>query len=302
MNKIDFRLIIQDQKKKFKAKVKKDKKNILRSIQKEILVFFKKVYWKNFFNIKYILLTITYFIKNKKKKIKKNFISILLPTRCRFSKFKRFMDSLIKKTLHKHRIETLVFLDDDDPEKKLYVNVINKIYSKKINIKLFINKLETHPKRVNYLAKRCSGDLLLAMNDDNLIITHNWDGILDIECSKIDITKPYAIWINSGNKYPYLHCHQPIINRAWYDRLGYVYSELFNFWYGDTWICDLSKRINKCLLLKNIIFKELNAQAFPEEADLTYVKNISNNNMEKDIDIWNLSLSERLEDSRKLLK
>jgi len=74
MNKIDFRAIIQNQKKKFKAKVKKDKKNILRSIQKEILVFFKKVYWKNFFSIKYILLTIAYFIKYKKKKIKKNFI------------------------------------------------------------------------------------------------------------------------------------------------------------------------------------------------------------------------------------
>lgn len=32
MNKIDFKLVIQDQKKKFKTKVKKDKKNILQSI------------------------------------------------------------------------------------------------------------------------------------------------------------------------------------------------------------------------------------------------------------------------------
>jgi len=71
MNKIDFKLIIQDQKKKFKAKAGKDKKNILLSIKKEILVFLKKVYWKNFFNIKYILLTIAYFLKNKKKKKKK---------------------------------------------------------------------------------------------------------------------------------------------------------------------------------------------------------------------------------------
>jgi len=302
MNKIDFKLIIQDQKKKFKAKAGKDKKNILLSIKKEILVFLKKVYWKNFFNIKYILLTIAYFLKNKKKKIKKNTISLLLPTRCRFNKFKRFLDSLIKKTHHKYRIENLVFLDDDDPEKNLYVNEINQVYSKKINIKLFINRLETHPKRVNYLAKRCSGDLLLAINDDNLIITNNWDSILDIECSKIDMKKPYAIWINSGNKYPFLHCHQPIINRSWYERLGYFYSELFNFWYGDTWICDLSKRTNKCLLCKNILFKEFNAEAFPEEADLTYLKNISNSNMEKDIDIWNSSLLKRLEESRKLLK
>ena len=113
MNKIDFKLIIQDQKKKFKTKIKKDKKNILQSIQKELLVFFKKFYWKNFFSIKYILLTILHFIK--KKKIKKNTISILLPTRCRFFKFKRFLDSLIKKTNYKHRIETLVFLDDDEP-------------------------------------------------------------------------------------------------------------------------------------------------------------------------------------------
>jgi hypothetical protein len=300
MKKIDFKFIIQEQEKKFKIKIKKNNKNLFKSIYKEISVFFKKVYWKNFFSIKYLFLTTKYFMKYKKD-INRNTISILLPSRQRFFKFQRFINSLIIKTLHNSRIEILVFLDEDDPEKNFYIKEINEIYIKKIKIRLFISKLETHPKRVNYLAKHSSGDLLLAMNDDVVIVTQDWDNILDLEYAKVNSSKPCALWINSGNKYPYLHCHQPIVNRAWYKKLGYIYSELFNFWYGDTWICDLSKRINTCLLLKKICFKEFNAQAFPEEADLTYLKNISNNNMEKDIDIWNTSFLRRLEESKKLL-
>lgn len=300
MKKIDFKSIIQEQQKKFKEKAKKNNKNLFKSIYKEILVFFKKFFWKNFFNIKYLFLTIRYFSRYKKD-ANRNIVSILLPSRMRFFKFQRFINSLIIKTLHNSRIEILVLLDDDDPEINLYTKEINEIYIKKLKIKLFINKLETHPKRVNYLAKHSCGDLLLAMNDDVVIITQNWDNILDLEYAKVNSSKPCALWINSGNKYPYLHCHQPIVNRVWYKKLGYIYSELFNFWYGDTWICDLSKRTNTCLLLKNICFQEFNAQAFPEEADLTYLKNISNNNMEKDIDIWNASFLRRVEESKKLL-
>ena len=52
---------------------------------------------------------------------------------------------------------------------------------------------------------------------------------------------------------------------------------------------------------KKIKFKELNAQANIEEFDDTYLKNISDNKMEKDIDIWNNSVDLRIKDSDKLI-
>ena len=131
MKKIDFKSIIQEQQKKFKEKAKKNNKNLFKSIYKEILVFFKKFFWKNFFNIKYLFLTIRYFSRYKKD-ANRNIVSILLPSRMRFFKFQIFINSLIIKTLHNSRIEILVLLDDDDPEINLYTKEINEIYIKKL--------------------------------------------------------------------------------------------------------------------------------------------------------------------------
>ena len=55
------------------------------------------------------------------------------------------------------------------------------------------------------------------------------------------------------------------------------------------------------IYVKKIKFKEFNAQANIEEFDNTYLKNISDNKMEKDIDIWNNSSESRIKDSNKLI-
>ena len=55
------------------------------------------------------------------------------------------------------------------------------------------------------------------------------------------------------------------------------------------------------LYVKSIKFKEFNAQSNISEFDETYMKNISDNKMEKDLDIWNNSMKIRIEESKKLL-
>ena len=56
-------------------------------------------------------------------------------------------------------------MDDDDPEKNLYIKEIKEIYIKKIKIRLFISKLETHPERVNYLAKHSLPITIVLLNN-----------------------------------------------------------------------------------------------------------------------------------------
>ena len=121
-----------------------------------------------------------------------------------------------------------------------------------------------------------------------IFVTKDWDHLLDVEFSKNLANGPLCVWVNSGNKYPYLFCHFPVINREWYKRLGYVGCELFNFWYLDTWICDLAKRSNKVIYSEKIRFKEYNAQANKDQLDNTYLRNIADNKMEKDIEIWKI--------------
>ena len=290
--------IVDKQNLAYRRKVKKINKNIIKSFIKEIKTFSKKIYWKTFFYTSYYFKTIFFF--TLKKKIIENKISILIPTRERHVKFERFLESIIKNTLKKYRCEILVLIDLDDPEKDRYLDLIKSYKACKINIKIYHDSLNTHAKRNNLLAQKSTGDIIFPANDDMLFVTENWDQLIDIEFSKNKKNYPLCVWVNSGNKYPYLFCHYPIVNRIWYQKLGYIGCELFNFWYLDTWICDLAKRSNLFIYSKKIKFKEYNAQAYQNEFDNTYLRNISNNKMEKDIEIWEKSKEIRINEAIKL--
>ena len=290
--------IIDKQNNAYREKVKKINRNIIKSLIKEIKTLCKKIYWKSIFNISYFYKTIFFLLSNKT--IIENKISILIPTRERYIKFERFLKSILKTTLKKNRCEILVLIDLDDPEKDRYLELIKNYNKSQIDIKIYHDALNTHAKRNNLLAKKSTGDILFPANDDMLFITENWDQLLDIEFSKNINNHPLCVWVNSGNKYPYLFCHYPIVNRIWYQKLGYIGCELFNFWYLDTWICDLAKRSNFLIYSKKIKFKEYNAQAYQGEFDNTYLRNISNNKMEKDIEIWEKSKKLRIKEALKL--
>ena len=51
---------------------------------------------------------------------------------------------------------------------------------------------------------------------------------------------------------------------------------------------------------EKIKFKEFNAQAYQSEFDNTYLRNISNNKMERDIEIWENSKDLRIKEALKL--
>ena len=81
--------IIKNQTLSYRSKVNKNKKNIFKSIIKEIKITSKKIYWKNKFFISYYIKSLIFFIS--KKKITRKKISILIPTRERVLKFERFI-------------------------------------------------------------------------------------------------------------------------------------------------------------------------------------------------------------------
>ncbi len=289
--------IIEDQKLAFKIKTNKIKKTIFGSIVKELKNFIRKIYWKFNFNFFYFLKT---FINFKKKNIRENKISILVPSRKRSKKIHRFLETIKLKSSKLNRLELIILLDEDEVEQQDYFRIF-KSYQKYFDIKVFQTNLNTHAQRNNFLAKKSTGYIIFPANDDLIIETNRWDEFVDIEVAKFRVDEPFCLWIDSGNKYPFLHCHFPIINKVWYNKLGYVGSELFNFWYLDTWICELAKKSKKMIYVEKIKFKEFNAQSHIEEFDETYMKNISDNKMEKDIDIWNNSADIRAEESKKLI-
>ena len=272
------------------------KRNIIQSINKDILKGFKRLYWYTYTASKYNYLSFKFKIIKKKKNNYK--ISPLCPTRERSLKFKRLLESLITKCFDLSRIELLILLDEDDKEIDEYNKIIK---DSDFKISKFIKNLKTHAERNNYLASKSTGQILFPINDDMIFISNKWDLSIDEEFSKVSDSVPYCLWIDSGKKYRYLHCDFPIINKLWYEKLGYVGSEHFNFWYLDTWICDLSFRSKKFIVSNKIEVSQLSANTYENEVDNTYLKNIKDNIPNKDYQIWENTLNDRIIDAKKLV-
>ena len=273
----------------------KNNRNLFQSINKDISKGFKRIYWFNYLKFKKIFLNL------KSSKIKKFKISILYPTRERSNKFNRMLNSLIDNCQDPSRINIMLLFDTDEPELDKYKKIINDKLYKNLNFQVHIKDLNNHAIRNNYLAGISNDTILFPVNDDIVFKSKNWDYFIDEEFSKIKIDEPYCIWSDTGQKYPYLHSDFPILNKAWFDRLGYLSSEIFNHWYFDTWICDLSTRSKKFHLSPDIKIYQYSAHTIKEEIDNTHLRITSNDNALKDKKIWDESVTIRINDSLKLL-
>ncbi len=275
--------------------MKKHNRNILQSIHKDISKAFKRIYWFSYLKLKKI------YLSSKLKKIDKFKISILYPTRERSVKFNRMLNTLIDNCKDPSRINIMLLFDTDEPELEKYKKIINNEEFKNLNFEIHIKDLKNHAIRNNYLASISNSKILFPVNDDIVFKSKNWDQCIDEEFSKIRIDEPYCIWTDTGQKYPYLHSDFPILNKAWFERLGYLSSEIFNHWYFDTWICDLSIRSKKFHLSPDIKIYQFSAHTIKEEIDATHLRITSNNNAVKDKKIWDESLPIRINDALKLL-
>jgi hypothetical protein len=245
----------------------KNKNNIFLRIIKELNNCSKKLYWKYYCDLKYLLCNFF-----KKNIIKKN-ISILCITRERTIGFERLLKNIIKKTGDVSRIEFLFLIDYDDKLKKNYINLL-KIYKKYFNIKIYINRvIKLNSERINFLAEKSKGDILFSVSDDMIIETKNWDSLIDLESSKFKYNSPYSLWPSvDANKYKFLHCAFPIISKKWFKILKYHSYPKFYHFYTDTWICELSKLSGRFLLLKKLFIKTFHPEINKKYADKTYFR------------------------------
>lgn len=273
------------------------KKTLYQSIKKDLIKGIRRLYWFSYTKSKYFFFSIKKFFHNKQSN--KLSISLLLPTRERSKKFIRLLNSINETCMFKERLNLLLLIDEDDKEINLYEEIIKKSNYNDLNIKIYIKTLETHAQRNNFLAMKSVDEIIFPINDDIIFKTSTWDLVIDDEFSKFG-NQPYSLWIDSGLKYNYLHCDFPIINREWFNRLGYVGSEFFRFWFLDAWICDLSFRSKKFLITNKIKIFQFSAHTIKNEIDDTHLKNLKNDIPSDDFNTWNNTSKYRISDAKKL--
>jgi glycosyl transferase/beta-hydroxylase protein BlmF len=201
----------------------------------------------------------------------------------------RFIKSVASTATESARIEILIYVDEDDPEKFNYLVshknlTADPAVSRLLNIDLLVDEPLTTPLINNILADRAQGDILMIANDDQVYVDKNWDVRIDEEAAKFpdDI---YCMWFNEG-RYREKICTFPILSRKWVDTLGYIEPFLFEHFNCDLWTWQIGQMIDRLHYIPDILVEHLHPDTGKAAADETTERNLKGGRPERDKTIF----------------
>ncbi len=171
-------------------------------------------------------------------------ISILIPTKNGIHNCNNTIKSILENCSGKHTIEILLKVDIYDEN---YINDIHKLQYKD-NIKIIISKEEYGSGGLhlylNEMYKICDGDWILPFNDDALILTKNWDILLE----EYDYNEPIILRhlrVSGKTAADQADYYFPFISKKYLE----ITKRLSTFPFYDGYILEISK---KCNIRKNV--------------------------------------------------
>lgn len=173
-------------------------------------------------------------------------ITVACPSRGRPELAARMIESAYDKAALWTRIQTGLYLNQDDP--------FIEEYSMRIPVQTKrIVGLDGSPAfAYNIINKEIPGDIHVLVGDDCIFETKGWDAPL----IKLHQQYPDGIWCaafhdgKENNAYPHL-----AVGRGWIDALDYFVNPIFFHWYVDSYTVDLAKEIGRFVYLKDVVLR-----------------------------------------------
>jgi hypothetical protein len=187
---------------------------------------------------------------------KQGIISVLLPTRGRTDVLLKSLQSLVDKAANHSRIELILGIDEDDTETKAYIekHIAPWLKEKQMECRANIfsplgyENLHTY---VNTLATSAQGDWLFFWNDDALMISQDWDNVIDQYTGQFKLLGPK----DNHNGHPYAIL--PIVPRDWYRLMDHLSMNAQN----DAWLSHIAYMLD--------IFERIDVEILHDRADIT---------------------------------
>ena len=157
-------------------------------------------------------------------------ISIILPTRGRTETLKRSIESLVSTVNDAKSIEIMFGIDSDDDVVSEYIktDIAPVLQEAGIDARANIFKplgYENLHLYVNALAENCTGEWLFFWNDDAIMLTQDWDSVIDSYTGQFKLLAPR----DNHNGHPYAIL--PIVPRDWFILIGHLSQNAQN----DAW-------------------------------------------------------------------
>jgi hypothetical protein len=178
-------------------------------------------------------------------------ISIIVPTRQRYSSITELWDSIMKTVQQKDNVELCLYLDNDDQE------TIDKIKNYSVNkkIKYVVGERIILSQMWNEAYKLADGDIIMHCGDDIRFRTLNWDNEIRKEFLKFS-DKIVLVYCDDGIGCGSLATHS-FLHRKWIEVSGFFLPPYFSSDYNDTWLDDVARRINRIVYLDKIYTEHL---------------------------------------------
>lgn len=173
-------------------------------------------------------------------------ISLIHPSRNRPVKSAETILGWYKAILTDYPVEIILSLDDNDPE----LNNYKELYQESGDT-IIVNNNRSAVDAINNAAKISTGDILIVVSDD----TDPVDGWTSRIRNEVKGKTDWILKTQDGIQ-PYI-ITMPIMDRAYYNRTGYIYYPTFDHMFCDTYltcVADITGR----KITSNLLFPHKN--------------------------------------------
>jgi hypothetical protein len=187
-------------------------------------------------------------------------ISVIHPSRLRAAKAAATWRSWIINNIF-GEMEWILSLDEDD-------NSPYNAYFDTSPIKLIRNKNKSAVEAINNAARIAIGDILIVVSDDTDCGYNGWDAqILDAVKDRSD----YLLRVDDGIQKR--TCTMPIMDRAYYNRFGYIYNPIYTHSFADTELTEVAYILGRIIVRNDLKFPHLHYSVTGEQPDELYLRN-----------------------------
>ena len=206
--------------------------------------------------------------------------SIILSSRCRANLLEASINSIFENAKNPELVEVLVRYDDDDEGTDSYLSALSTTGVRSFKEGRPTNLIQ----EFNKLAEKSKGKLVLAWNDDALMLTKNWDQIVleksEAFCKSKSITDSIFLCSTSDTS-----CDKPqdkpgyssfmIITKEAIAALGYYMKEDFVTLGADSHINRIYREVDRIVdcsevLIDHVLHKTVMAVVSPDQVAAEY--------------------------------
>lgn len=188
-------------------------------------------------------------------------ISLIHPSRSRPKQANETIKNWLSKASDRASLQYILSVDKDDKDLRRYkaIGIENGTY-------VAVNRNKSAIEAINNAAKVSTANLIIVVSDD-FDCEYNWDEKL---LKELEGKEDYIVKTQDGIQPTLITL--PIMDRTYYNRFGYIYSEKYVHLFSDQEMTTVGHLLGKVITL-NLLFEHMHYSVGKSKKDAINIRN-----------------------------